>query len=353
MKALLVINKDQFGYLTDTFELAKCLRQDFRITIVCFDEGFKRLEVAGVDVVYVSSTGGYFVRTARILRVASALAREPFDYRFMVYFRLCTLIRIVSLSPIVLDFRTGSVNRSVVRRAVDDTLRRISVLFFRRVTVISEGLRRFLFIPGHKAHVLPLGANVLSDIDKTFDLPRLLYVGTFNNRNIHETIEGLAAFLEISPRFKNTLYYDIVGYGSGNELEEIERAIEKFKLWDNVCLHGRKSHTEIRHLYDKCNIGISYVPLKGYFDHQPPTKTFEYVLAGMACLATATTENKRYVNEHNGCLHPDGKEGFASGLKKIISMCETFDSSTIRATFSDHTWSNIATGLRQYLDNES
>ena len=35
-----------------------------------------------------------------------------------------------------------------------------------------------------KAHILPLGADVISSVNKTFDSLHLLYVGTLFNRNI-------------------------------------------------------------------------------------------------------------------------------------------------------------------------
>lgn len=40
-----------------------------------------------------------------------------------------------------------------------------------------------------------------------------------------------------------------------------------------------------------------YVPITDYYEYQPPTKTFEYVLSGLLCLATATSSNKEVITE--------------------------------------------------------
>jgi len=42
-----------------------------------------------------------------------------------------------------------------------------------------------------------------------------------------------------------------------------------------------------------------------YYDCQPATKTFEYILSGMVCIATSTYENKKLINNINGVLCND------------------------------------------------
>lgn len=349
MKSLLIINKKQFGYHTDSYQLSLYLQKDFNITFVCFDMNYPLINTEGVSVVYVSHKGNFFSKGFRFFKACFKHLKNEFDYRFLSYFSLCSLLQILTKAPIILDFRTGSVNTSRFKRKLDDGLKHIETKFFKEITVISKGLQQLLRIPDEKAYILPLGANILSQTGKTFLIPKLLYVGTLNNRHIEKTIEGVAIFLSQNPEFRNSLTFDIVGDGYNNEVDLLKTYITKYELGNNIKLHGRRTHKEIQQLFDQCNLGVSFVPLTEYYDHQPPTKTFEYVLSGMCCLATATSENRKYVNEQNGILHVDTPEGFAHAIDKSIKHFNRYNSSLIRQTLIEFTWSNIATDFKNYL----
>lgn len=349
MRSILIIHRKQFGYHTDSFELAKHLSADFKVSFICMDAGYNHFVVPNVNVQYVSSTGSYAKRTSRFIKACVSVSKMEFDYRFMTYFRFCSLVKMFSQKKFVLDFRTGSVHKVALRRFLDDMLRRISVLMFERITVISEGLRRKLSIPKSKSYILPLGSNVLSSKPKVFKEPRLLYVGTFNNRRIEQTINGVAAFIDKNPKYAQSLTYDIVGSGTQHEERAVFAAIEENDLKNNVLLHGRQSHAQVQHLFDDCNIGVSYIPLTSYFDHQSPTKTFEYILAGQVCLATSTSENRKYVTEVNGILHKDNADDFAKGLSSLVEKFADYNSETIRQSLKEYTWTNIVESFKDYL----
>ena len=51
---LLIINKEQFGSLTDSYKWCQYLRDDYDITFICFDSGRDKLSQDGVIVKYVS-----------------------------------------------------------------------------------------------------------------------------------------------------------------------------------------------------------------------------------------------------------------------------------------------------------
>jgi hypothetical protein len=97
-----------------------------------------------------------------------------------------------------------------------------------------------------------------------------------------------------------------------------------------------------------------------YYDTQPPTKTFEYLLSGMAVIATATSENRRIINSTNGVLISDDATGFANGLEKLFKRRHEFSSDEIRKPLMQHTWDNIVnfrlkpylTDLRQMCDHQ-
>lgn len=93
--------------------------------------------------------------------------------------------------------------------------------------------------------------------------------------------------------------------------------------------------------YSRCNVGVSYIPQTAYYDHQPPTKTFEYLLAGMPVLATSTTENKKVINETNGILIQDNPDSFSKGLAILSDRLPSFDSLKIRKNSLAYSWQFI------------
>lgn len=340
-KTVLIIHPAQFGYHTDSFEMALYLSEEFDVRFLCFDSGQPRISSGTVHVDYVSSKESYPVRTRNFIKKCADLLRAEHELIFMSYFRFCSVISMLTNMKVVLDFRTASVHPNSFRRLIDDSLRRFAVLWFDRITVISEGLRESLHIPKSKAYILPLGSNVLSASLKIYDNPRLVYIGTFNNRRIHETVTGLGLFLKKFPAYREKISYDIVGYGYRDEELEIRKAIDQFGLAKQVNLHGRMQHNEMVPLLDRNNIGISYVPMTDYFDVQPATKTYEYVLSGLVCLATATSENQKCIIPENGVLHEDTPQSFAAALETAVERFSSYTDPEIRRTLQGFTWRKI------------
>ena len=115
-------------------------------------------------------------------------------------------------------------------------------------------------------------------MDKDFSKEiKLLYVGTLNGRNINQTIFGLSLFLENNPEIKN-ITYDIIGDGDKNELSDFKVLIQQNNLNNIITLHGRIPHFQLKPFFDSCTVGLSYVPMTEYYEHQPVTKTYEYIL---------------------------------------------------------------------------
>lgn len=237
----------------------------------------------------------------------------------------------------ILDIRTLSINKNVNLREIEDINLKNTLVYFDYVTIISDGLRQKLNISKSNSFILPLGSDIISETNKTFEKLRLLYVGTLNGRNVHQTIEGLQLFLK---NHKNTeVSYDIIG--DGNELLQLISLVESKKLENIIKIHGRIPHFELKPFFDKCNVGISYVPMTDFYNFQPPTKTFEYILSGMPCIATKTYENVKFISEKNGVLCHDNPESFCESLEYLLSQKKIYKSSVIRETLIDHTWKKI------------
>ncbi len=306
--------------------------------------------MVGVNVVYMNWRGGYIQKGSDFINFAIKHIRQNnFETIFIVYFPFCFLIRLFTNEHTILDIRTGSVEKSSLVRKTSNFLKTFEALFFKNITIISESLGQMLGINMKKVKVVPLGADIISDTDKDFDYPRLFYVGTLFNRKMHETVIGFKKFLIANDFDKKS--YDIFGFGLKSEEDLMNKTISENNLDDIVRFHGRKSHHEIKSYFDKCNIGVSYVPMTKYFECQPPTKTYEYVNSGMVCITTNTYENKLLINKTNGVLCDDNPTSFSEGLSRIVQNREFYNSNTIRTTLKDNNWETIAMRLGRHLNS--
>jgi glycosyltransferase involved in cell wall biosynthesis len=349
---LLIVHSRQLGHDTGSHKIALHLQHDFEIDFICFDNGLDKRPPQNIRVHYVDFSGGRITKLMRIIFLAVREIRgDPDAFAFVVYFPLCFLIPLLSRRKIILDFRTGSIDPNPMIRWLRDRLAAFESIFFRRVSVISEGLAKILRIPEKKSFVLPLGADVISAEDKIFDEPRLFYIGTFSNRNLHEVINGISIALSKRPDLRPTLRFDVVGYAYGDEENRLKGVVEAMGLIGTVRFHGRLTHDEAKVFFDNSNIGVSYVPMTSYYQHQPPTKTYEYILSGMPVVATATVENARLVSTDNGVLCNDSAEAFSEALLQCIDRFPRYRSTDIRATLSNCSWDRIAEDFAWRLIN--
>ena len=175
---------------------------------------------------------------------------------------------------------------------------------------------------------------------KRFDRLDLLYVGTLLGRRIEDTVVGFDRFRQ-DYGTRVALTYTIVGDGHNGELEALRRMVQARGLGDVVRLPGYVHRTRLQDTFDRCNVGVSYVPINDIYDCQPATKTFEYMFAGMPVIATATTENMKVVNRLNGVLIQDTPESFYRGLEELHARQRDFDSGQIRCCCPEASWEHI------------
>ncbi len=351
MKKLLIINKSQFGYETDTYKYCQYLRNDYQITYYCFDSGHQKIELTGVNIIYIASHGNYLTKAVRFFRsLYPLMARTNFSAVFIVNFDFCFIPTFFSRkTKYILDIRTGSVTPSKRKRFFKNFKTKINTLFFKNITIISEGLARKYKIQNFK--VLPLGSDYMVMEPKSYSKLKLLYVGTFVNRNIYQTIEGLRLFIDEQGVDQSEIIYDIVGFGSPDDVNSIENTIKKAKLERVVRFHGRKNINELPQFLNYSNIGVCYVPVKAYYNFQPPTKTFEYIHSGLVCIATNTFENAKLINNDNGVLCESNSASFAKALGLVYQTRSQYNSTTIHNSLKSFTWFNISNNiLSPYLN---
>ena len=347
---LLILNKAQFGYHTGTYYYCKYLANSFDITYVGWDYELPYLEIAGVNVLYISRKHNKIKRYINLIKACIDKCKMHNDVVIIQYFPLCLFIRLFSpKNTYVLDIRSGHIIKNPLVRLLANLSLIFETKFFKNISIISLSLAKQLGIDGNKIQVIPLGANIISSNKKSFDEQKLFYVGTFHHRNLEQTILGFSKYYK---EIKNCakLNYIIIGSGYNNEEKKFASLIKKEGLDDVITLLGPIHLDGLKPYFDTQNIGVSFIPKTPYFDSQPPTKTFEYLLSGMPVIATSTYENAQVVNEHNGILIEDNADSFCEGLKSLVANSKYYDSEHIRTTCERYLWKNIVLNdVKEYL----
>lgn len=349
-KKLLIINKESFGSLTDSYKWCEYLRDEYDVSFLCFENSSgSNLKMDGVKFSLVSNFGPRIVRGIRfILRawLKALFFRGPI---IVVYFPGCVILKkLLPFKKMQVDIRTLAVWGTQKDRDFYDAHIRQACKIYDVASVISKGVANRIGNVGKTLHILPLGSDPISLVKKNYDPLRLFYVGCFEGRNITQTLQGFKIFVDKHPNVN--IKYNLVGGSFDNEFKKCQRFISKNKLENKIILHGNKPHNQLKHFMDQSNVGVSYVPITPYYDFQPVTKTFEYALSGLYVIATATQENRKVINSNNGVLIKDTPNDFCKALEYVYYNRNNINENMIRQSLSEHTWENIVNNkLRKFL----
>lgn len=342
MENILIVCKKQFGYHTDITKWCEYLKETYNVSVITLlGPGKKRFNMEGIHDYSILGIGPRSVRGTLFMLhclVRILFFRGPI---IICYFNECKYFKmLLPWKKMILDIRTMDVSWDDEKRKREDALIRKTTSIYNYVTAISRGVAERLNVDEKKVAILPLGADIASTERKGYDSINLLYVGTFTGRKIENTIRGFSKALDTLPSNARIHYY-MVGDGFNGELEESRKLVSKLKISDRISLPGYIQHEELKDYFNKCNVGISYVPIKDFYEHQPVTKTFEYALSGLYVLATSTSSNKEVINDKNGLLIDDSIESFAKGIVEIYYKRDEINDDAIRNSMIDYQWKNI------------
>jgi len=244
--------------------------------------------------------------------------------------RYCFLLPLFCFkAKYVLQLSTATVSSNKFRRFFGDFIGiKFNILFYRRFNVATSWMINKFNLNKEKTIITRWGSPLISIKRKVFNELKLFYIGSLTNRNVHETVIGLGLFISRFGR-NMKITYDIVGNGKTLYIDLINKAIQDYSLTDIVKVHGYIEDKKIKYFFDNCNIGVSYVPVTPYYNDVVATKTEEYLLAGMAVIATNTNENAKVVNEEVGVLINDDPESFCNGLLNIEKNLSKYSSEKI------------------------
>ena len=339
---MLIVSYEQYGVHVDTAMYCRHLSHLYDFTYICPNRGYARIEPSGATVRYQDRWLLGKVELALLRATIATLLHNRHDLVFLMNTKLSFLIRLLfARLPMILDVRTGSVARDERERRREERWIRLNARFFSRVTVVSEGLGRRLGLNPRRFRVMPVGADRI-DVQRSSREGRfrLLYVGTFTNRSLETTIAGFAAFARRHPELE--CRYTLVGSGSPNDLDAITKEIGRQGADELVSMPGRIPFDSLGEYFASHDVGIAYTPALECYEEQPSTKIWEYLQAGMPCMASDTAANRRIVDTSSGVLVGEGPEEVTRGLENVAARLGNYDPEVLRSRAADRTWERIA-----------
>lgn len=344
MYSILIVNKEQYGYHIDTYKYCVYLSGKFNITYICWDENRDRITTDGIRCIYLKKEGNILNRFSILIRsMKKEIKNNNYDIIFILYFFGCSILRLLNFNSVFnLDIRTIAVTEKKTKNFLFDKLLKLETLFFKNISVISEETGKQLRI--NDFIVLPLGGERLVKSEILFKNLNLIYVGTLSNRNIMDLIMGFQAYVQNFPLGKKSTL-TVIGDGYNNELDIINQFIKNNCLEDFIFTTGYIQNDKLGFYLEKASCGISFVPITPYYQNQPPTKTYEYLLSGLPVLATNTHANAKIIQSSNGVLIQDDIESVAKGIFEISEKLSSYNSKQIQKEMEGSLWKNIVNDI--------
>ncbi|MDD3562954.1 MAG: glycosyltransferase [Candidatus Cloacimonetes bacterium] len=271
---------------------------------------------------------GVFDELMFVLRAVKEMKKIKADLVLVHSHRLAFLYPLLARSEnYVLVLYTTAVSTSTMKRKFWDSWEKLVMLPYKKFFVATPEMIDLFGLKEDNCYVTRWGMRPISVTKKSFSSLSLLYIGVLSGRRIDETIAGLRIFLD---KHKDvTASYSIIGSGKPEYVEAIRSAIKHNALEEIVTYYGYLPDNEIIPYFDRCNVGVSYVPITPYYTDVIVTKTVEYLLSGLAVIATNTNKNRAMISDDNGVLVSDDPESFAEGLEKIYKSLSSYNSQTI------------------------
>lgn len=337
---ILFIHPGQFGYHTSTYYYCMYLSSGYTIDYLGLNEYLPNKEIESINYHHLRKTDSSFINRMMLIKYAYRLS-STFNYDFILinYSPLCFIFRLIFPSYLVVEIRSSYIFKNKYRRILYNTILSFEVRLFKSITTISTGITEYLHLPARTV-IIPLGGQNTPIALKSFDSIKMLYVGTFVNRNIINTIKAFSIFYR---KYGDDIDidYKIIGFGSKNDIEQIIETIEMEEMEKHIFYLGTVRQPELLVHFESQNVGISYIPLTSYYDFQPPTKTFEYLLSGMVVLGTSTSEHRAIINSTNGILTGETVQEVFSGMVEIYKNRRSYSSQHIRKQSQAYTWETI------------
>lgn len=271
-----------------------------------------------------------------ILIINKYINRKEFDLHILPESFFIFLLKIISKKKKYIYFAGHpAVGNITIRNVILDINFQLNSCIFDHQLILNPSIIKKFRTQERKYKQINPYLSRRSLTQKTFNKMDLLYIGTLECRRIEDTIVGFNKFFkEYDIRIQ--LSYTIIGAGHEKSVQIIKSVIKKYGLEHRVKYLGWQSDEIANHYFNNCNIGVGYVPIKDYYINNYSFKVIEYLLSGMAVIATKLSTSKKIVNEMNGVLIDDNPDYFYEGLVSIYNKLSSFNSELISASVNQY-----------------
>ena len=256
-----------------------------------------------------------FDRIRFLIRASRILRRQAFDLIHVYAFVGAGLLRLLSGrsgARWLYDCQTSAIKPPLL--GLQNWLIRMESRGFDAITVLSTGIRDIVFGRGTPvAAIVPLGADferfqpmapdrtLMSRLGISAADCVLCYCGTLDhNRRMDKLIDAFAFTARQDDSAK------LLVIGDGSALGELKEQVRRLQLGDRVVFTGLVPYNEIPAYLSIATIGLAFISMDACFEHQPPTKTVEYLAQGLPVIASDTAGNRVFIrHDVNGGLSID------------------------------------------------
>lgn len=204
---------------------------------------------------------------------------------------------------------------------------RLESYSFDAVTALSAGIRDIVFGQHRVVEaIVPLGADLEHFQPRPPD-PELMtrlgiatedcvlaYCGTLDhNRKMEKLLAAFAVTAAQEPAAS------LLIVGDGSALEELKAQARELKLENRIIFTGFVPYREIPDYLAVAGVALAFISMDACFEHQPPTKTAEYLAEGLPVIATDTAGNRVFVqHEVNGLLCGDDARTYGQVMLDLV-----------------------------------
>lgn len=290
---------------------------------------FEIIDGVRVHRIPLGSIGRFSLDRLRFLFRASRLLRKNrFDLVHTYAFVGASLLPLLggrTGTRWLYDCQTSAIKPPLI--GLQNGLIRIESYAFDAVSVLSEGIRDIVFGPGKPVEaIVPLGADLdhfrprppdaalrmrygVAETDCVF-----AYCGTLDhNRRMHKLLDAFARVAVQEPTAR------LLIIGDGSALGDLKAQAHDLKLDSRIIFTGFVPFADIPAHLSIATIALAFISMDACFEHQPPTKTAEYLAQGLPVIATDTAGNRVFVtHDANGVLCRDNPESTGQAMLDLI-----------------------------------
>lgn len=325
----------QPGFLDFSYRI-RCLAANYDLVVVSRHRLTQaELSFPGVRYVVIEQPDSRLGWLRYLWRAAAVIRKEAPSVAVLLHSLAAPIALMIGKTPVAVywnehpthvapDERGASPHKALLRRAVRGLLFR-GAREASLIMPIGEAHRDDLLAQGcapDKTRMIYMGVDNAFDVGAPAtpceDRPlRLIYVGSVQRDRGRDVMLEAMAMLASGPRIA---HLTIVG-ASEEQLAYCREYVAQAGIEDSVTVCGRVPGREIPQFFARSDIGICLWEDWPWYRFNPPTKLFEYLVAGLPVLASDIRTHTEYVKDGvNGAVFEYGGAGLATAIQRLWLM---------------------------------